>query len=239
MNQKHLARLLKLDPIQWKLMCLSLKEEELSELKEALRVKATKRSTKIDQIVAHHEGGHAVALVRLGIEFNQATIVRDVKRRTDGHVTGTRPPWLIRAMLAGQRNKLRLLDNANVTQRIEHDVIFSLAGGEAQRLFFPRSSWKKGCNDDMQDVGWLLGLLHQDDDDTAHKHYRYLEHRTRMLVSENRDHIKLVAKALLERKTLTSDEVRRVMFPAVDDNSMIYFVDRVGQASDQLLCLHG
>jgi hypothetical protein len=135
---------------------------------------------------------------------------------------------------------IRALNNGGMTpkiwQRAEHEVISLFAGGEAQRLFFPRSPWKKGRAGDMQIIEWMLQTLHQDADDNtvydpvAHgRHRRHLEYRTKKFVRENRDHIEAVAKALLERKTLTVDEVRRVMFP---EKAVTYFVDSLGRATE-------
>jgi hypothetical protein len=73
MNQKQLDRLLKLDPIQWGMVCASLTESDIEELREAMRVRFAKR----EPITAHHEAGHAVAHVMLDVDFDHVIIVPD------------------------------------------------------------------------------------------------------------------------------------------------------------------
>lgn len=201
---------------------------------------------------------HVIAHIRLDVDFDTVTIIPDVERNSNGHVTLTSPEWFVEAWNNGGS-----IDDAEFAQRIEHAVIISLAGSKAQKLFFPRSKWQQGhgiCRDmhgdkylkdgsDVHKVDYLLDELHQGNEKIARQHRQYLEARADDLVQANRADIERVAKALLERKTLTHAEVRAVMFPPdtiVEDDiedvapvseEPVYFVDRDGRASDLLLAV--
>lgn len=94
------------------------------------------RKERKDWMVAIHEAGHAVAIVILGEDFDLVTIVPG--EGTGGHVATTRPDDIHDAWESGDR------DNPRVAQWAEHEIIHTYAGGEAQRLFFPRCRWRGG-----------------------------------------------------------------------------------------------
>jgi ATP-dependent Zn protease len=176
-----------------------------------------------NQMVAYHEAGHAVAFVILGEDFDFVTVIAD--DGSSGHVASTRPPEIVEAWNGGSRR-----DDPRVAQWVEHEVIHTLAGTAAQRLFFPRCHWSRGHGSvknmnpmeptkgvaqgsDLQAAIHLVNDLHSDDEEVAFAYYAYCRERARSLVQVHRDKINLVAKALMKTKTLSSDEVRRIMFP--------------------------
>ena len=103
------------------------------------------RKERKDAITAHHEAGHAVAKVMLGIDFDYVTIVSDGDAA--GHVAMTRPPHILEAHASCNGDPL---SDPTLAQRIEHEIIDTLADAEAQRLFFPRSRWRAGVGIDGQ-----------------------------------------------------------------------------------------
>ena len=185
----------------------------------------SKRTHRRDQIAAHHEAGHAIARIVLGEDFDYVTIQPDDE--CAGHVASTRPDDVFESWNNGDR-----LYNPRVTQYVEHEVIDTLAGSEAQRLFFPRCHWRAGHGlvknlnrglgggnqwmadgSDMQKVHRLLYDLHSGDFDIVREHYVYLATRARSLVKVHRERIARVAEALMENRTLSADAVRAVAWP--------------------------
>jgi hypothetical protein len=142
-------------------------------------------------------------------------------------------------------------------------VIIMMAGSIAQKLFFPRVKWQEGhgirrdmhgyeysnAESDVYHIEHMLDGLHQGNDKVARLHRQYLEARTNDLVQANRERVGAVAKALLERKTLTHGEVYDIIFPpdaddvvgedlaAAESDDPVFFVDREGRTSDLLLAV--
>jgi ATP-dependent Zn protease len=155
--------------------------------------------------LAYHEAGHAVAACRLGFDVKKVTIIP-----TD-QAAGSMLP---RGYLQFRRLEWETFTGARLGRYHDHMV----AGTEAQRRYNPRSVRSlhlhhKGS--DYSRVVELLFRLHGHDDDECRAAFRYLRIRTRNLVM-NWVRIEGLAKALIERKTLSGDEVREVFQASLD-----------------------
>jgi hypothetical protein len=101
-------------------------------------------------------------------------------------------------------------------QRIEHQILVTLAGPYSHRRFAPRSRWRshshvrfvRGC--DFESITTLIYELHCRGK-VADKYRAYMEARAEVLVDRYWRHIENVAKALLEHGTITGDI--RTLFP--------------------------
>ncbi len=187
------------------------------------------RKQRKDAITAHHEAGHAVASVMLGMDFDYVTIIPDGDSR--GHVENTRPKDILEAMNNGDRR-----ENPLVYHWMENEIIETLAGPEAQHLFFPRSrlndtywgvDFSKPHGDKVEprrniriaaSGGDLSNAIRLVDDlhgqgNVAECYYFYVTARARALVRTHRDEIERVAQALLKYKTLSANQVRAAMSP--------------------------
>jgi hypothetical protein len=166
--------------------------------------------------VAHHEAGHAVAAVYFYKPFIHVTIVP--YGDSAGHVKYAKMPRSIKnAAIVGDH------ENPRYIQWVEYDLITTLAGGIAHAKFNPKSDWREGIGDHGEDVlcspgSDIQNVIHRVDDlhgkgPVADAYYAYVRARAVAFVERRWPEIQLVAAALLERKTLSSDEVRAVVFP--------------------------
>ena len=151
---------------------------------------------------AYHEAGHAVADWRHGFKIKRVTIVPAVNSK---------------GMVSGKDFRFRDLEYGRLTgNRIGyyHDrIICCLAGGEAQRRFNPRSFRTHHTASDIESVKELLFRLHSDQEKEAFHAMKYLQARARNFVrfSMNRQMIEDLAKALLERRSMTGEEVAETL----------------------------
>jgi hypothetical protein len=98
-------------------------------------------------------------------------------------------------------------------------IVILLAGTEAQRRFNPRSVrglYSRGS--DYHRVHELLLRLHGDAEPERFAAFKYLRIRTQNLVNNPLNWVRIegLAKALLERGTLTAGEVKGVFGASVD-----------------------
>jgi hypothetical protein len=155
--------------------------------------------------IAHHEAGHAVVSRKLRFKIKQVTIVP--KGEAAGSVT-----WL---------KALGVSYNSGITGESigrHHDrVVALLAGVEAQRRFKPQSIRRYQTTCDYSAAADFLLSLHGEEKE-RNCASKYLQARTRNLVSNpvNWRFIQDLAKALLERQTLTGKEVNDVIQASKD-----------------------
>jgi ATP-dependent Zn protease len=142
---------------------------------------------------------HAVADWKFGFKIKQVTIVP-----SDGALGTAKTKGL----------QLRRLEHEKLTGKHYHDMIVTLlAGEEAQRRFNPRSMRRHGAASDHRSAKEVLIRLHEDAEKECFHAFRYLRARARNFISnpQNWRLIEDLAKALLERRTLTGEEVNDVL----------------------------
>jgi cell division protease FtsH len=164
---------------------------------------------------AIHEAGHAVASIVLGRAFDFVTIVPNDD--TDGHIAHPPRPegW------------------HNDPQSVRDEIVILIASAAAQRLILPRSHWradygvrldavydKKKLLDGSDHSGVLL-LLREiicgRDPEAQWACYADCSRRAYSLVETHRDKIEAVAAALLEKLTLSYDDVRQITLGIVPE----------------------
>ena len=159
---------------------------------------------------AYHEAGHTVAAVFLyiGLKHKGVTIVPNRVRGVLGETH----------VKKGFRGKPYLVNRAVVWRGLEKQIIISLAGEHAQRKYRPSSVRSHDIADDRREaVKWLsylaLDATGEPISEELRLHYKLLNLRAKNMVATRWPEITAVANALLERKTLTAQEVREVLFP--------------------------
>jgi ATP-dependent Zn protease len=166
------------------------------------------RLTKQLAATAHHEAGHAVADSKLGFKIKQVTIVPCDESRGTATSTGLRVLRLLRRLEYGsERTTGKLIGDC-------HDLVITLfAGEEAQRRFDPLSIRRHMSAGDYQSAKEVLMRLHQDAERECFYAFKYLRARARNFISDPKNWrlIEDLAKALLERRTLTGEEVNDVI----------------------------
>ena len=141
-------------------------------------------------VVAYHEAGHAVVSRMLGFRVNSVTI---------------RPGSV-------------LIDRFGDAPT-EKQILILLAGLFAQRRFSPHSAWrsrKQSHPNSGYDFNTVALLIHDEHGSgrVADLYSSYAFAKAEQLVEGWWQHIEAVAKALLERGTLTGAEVNQAMFDA-------------------------
>ena len=166
---------------------------------------ADKRDRTARQLAAtaHHEAGHAFSDWKFHFKIKQVTIVPG-----DGSLgTATTKYFQFRRLESGR------LDDGKQIGRYHDRIVTLLAGEEAQRRFDPKSIRKHHAAGDYDSVKEVLMRLHPDAEKECFYAFRYLRARTRNLISNpmNWRRIEDLAKALLERRTLSGEEVDDVL----------------------------
>ncbi len=158
------------------------------------------RNKRLEEI-AYHEAGHAVVGWKSGLKVRRVTIEPDAEDRTLGHV--------LYARARGFRPDIRLDDRARC--RAERHIVCSFAGQLAHAKFLGRRGWGME-QDDREAVGYGLYLrCTSTEAREAYLHYCFLTARD--LVKTQWRGIQAVARALLQRSTLTGSEVIEVLSP--------------------------
>jgi ATP-dependent Zn protease len=145
------------------------------------------------EYTAYHEAGHAVIAYRLGYGTKKVTIVPN--RGTRGSWAGTTLPdnWSVDAIKIDMAGALGE-DLVNPVPFNEH---IQLGAGH---------DWRNTRRSVREMVGFGF-ISYQDRDGLVDE----LMHDTRALVQRDKEAIARVAEALLERKTLTGDDIRMIM----------------------------
>jgi ATP-dependent Zn protease len=157
------------------------------------------QKNKVCESTAYHEAGHAVAHIFLHLPFKKVSI------RPDGETSG-------HCMSNGQRY-LKGVDydlTPAKQDRIFRNVQTMFAGHYAQKRFNRKSVRRWHSQTDYHNAVGLLFYISEPP--AINRLIRWLECRTQMLIETRWQQIETVARALLERETLTSDEVRELIF---------------------------
>jgi hypothetical protein len=163
--------------------------------------------------VAHHEAGHAVACVWLGLPFRWVSI--KPKGDSQGRVSGPSP---LARLLEKHEDGDALTPREWV--RVENEVVSFCAGSAAEAEYLRRNNLvsienlavlvEVGEPDRSMNVG-IATRLHGDDPDVAHAWLTYLRLRAVSLVRWHWTHVEHVAEALVNRRTLSAKDVRAVI----------------------------
>jgi hypothetical protein len=158
---------------------------------------------------AYHEAGHAVICCALGFDVEKVTIVPGDE--------GSRGHNLPRRLPQFRRFEWGFLTGARLGRYHDYTVTL-LAGTEAQRHYNPRSVRSYHHSSDYRRVEEILIRLHGEDKPERFAAFRYLKIRARNLVSRETNWVRIegLAKALLERRTLSGDEVKEVFAATLD-----------------------
>jgi hypothetical protein len=100
------------------------------------------------------------------------------------------------------------IEGARMMRHIDHAIIIALAGSLAQKRYSPRSPMG-GAHSDYREAGDLICRVY--DGKVAATYWAYMEARTEALVERQWAPIKRLARALLERETMTGREILAVL----------------------------
>lgn len=168
--------------------------------------KAARERRKLEA-TAYHEAGHAVACIVLEHPFLSATII--ATDETLGSITKRPvPPSITREDELTHRSR----------RWIEREILCWLAGLAAEQRWTGRNNWR-GARSDISWVVELGAFLHQAGTKVLDKYLDYMIERARDLVSapQNWLRIEALATALLERRTLSAREAKRLCLEAMKD----------------------
>jgi ATP-dependent Zn protease len=149
---------------------------------------------------AIHEAGHAVVALHFGHVIHTITIKRDGDIL--GSVTG--PGLWGYEGGAGERKSIA-----------KEQVIHSYAGLEAERLFFPEADADNAHNDELQAFDLLRVCPPRGcriiGDEAYLARLEALRREARRLVKRFRPQLEIVADALMERETLSGEQLAELL----------------------------
>ena len=174
----------------------------MAKKKIARRVTGVKKPTKKQWATAYHEAGHAVIARYLHVGFKNVTVVPG-------------EDYFGKLVLKRERARQRAFQTAEyeVTPRrrdaVKKEIIILLGGPYAQMRFNPRCRVQDVESTDIDNamklVSYLVGSEHQ------HKAYWvYMEACVKDLLSMHWKEIEAVAIALIEKRTLSEDDVKKI-----------------------------
>lgn len=151
-------------------------------------------------MTAHHEAGHAVIACVLKYPCESVTIVRNEAEDEAGHTA-----------LGDQWAALRGWEALEIFGRFEETAvraraIVNMAGREAEIAFSQRDDGGDGY-DQREAMLMLIDLYGEDD---WQRYEERLRRMTAQLVARHRDKIERVAQALIERSTLSAEEINAI-----------------------------
>jgi ATP-dependent Zn protease len=166
--------------------------------------RAQRHSPKGEWDTAYHEAGHAVAAFFLGLRIGRkrVTVIPDKVKQTLGatHV------------LSQLRERPDVSVSTRTHVQIENRAVVCMAGDIAEKKFRPGRHY--GGQTDLKHAFNLLESISRSDEITeARLNVAILEARS--LVELRWREITAVANALVERKTLTAEQVSEVIFVAI------------------------
>lgn len=148
------------------------------------------------RVVAYHEAGHAAVGCYFEHRIESATIVQDGD--VGGHVVADHEG----------DDLLRYEDDLQKQVIFERRIMAAMAGEIAQLRFAPDSLDEDMGAGDRQNAADYLEELDVRTDEIREAYWRLLHLRTERLVHDLLwPHVERIAAALLERQTLTGDEI--------------------------------
>lgn len=155
---------------------------------------------KLDRkVIAYHEAGHAMVDFFFDHEVERISILRD------GDAAG--------GVLVNRahHDALRNEDDLEKQVPFERAIMAAMAGEIAQRKFAPGSVDDVHAATDRHVVNEYLDELDTPTQEVREAYLRVLQLRTAALLERHWQHVERLAKALLERGTLTEAEAREAM----------------------------
>jgi ATP-dependent Zn protease len=165
-----------------------------------------RRISKRLRETAYHEAGHAVLGRVLTLDCGSATIEPD--HESAGHAI-TNDPW---ACLYAWEQRGKVRDEADAVWHA--GIITLMAGAEAVAVLLGVVS--RGDGEDRYQIASMAKEL-ETPDESWDRIERRLRAMTRMLVRRHRARIERVAQTLIERKTLSREELDNLVGRSVDD----------------------
>ena len=148
-------------------------------------------------VTAYHEAGHALACLVYGVAIKEVEISR--KAQSAGRVKPERP--VEELLERGSEEELR------------NHVTMLFAGEKAEERFCVESEQFFNYLGNASDILWIIDILkklHPENDEERLRVRFELADRACDLVNERWAGIQAVAQALIERRTLSSEDVRRI-----------------------------
>lgn len=153
---------------------------------------------------AHHEAAHAVVYFWSDVPFRKVTIKPDKKSDSLGHVALHRTPrWMCEPVGSTEETRSR--------SRIEAEVVALYAGQLAQARLTGKHPEDGHWKDAHDAVTLAYRLFSNTDVVNAFLHFCYLHAREWIYAQTHWVEIQAVAEALLERETLTRNQVSQVI----------------------------
>lgn len=147
-------------------------------------------------VSAHHESGHATVAVLIDKPFKTVSIIF---RKGDGSCSKGRMDYDSEFWEEGRFLKP------------EVKLLTAFAGARAQQRFAPNSHWRYSGITDWSGAEAWLKQRHAMEGEELHAFMTRVDAHAYQLVKEHWDDICRVAAALLVRKTMDENEVRRIM----------------------------
>ena len=158
-----------------------------------------------------HEAGHAVIARVLTLACGGATVVPDYDAGEAGYSI-TADPW---ACVSEWEKRGKVRDNFDAVFHAR--IIAFMAGAEAEQVLLGATQGGDGDDRDQIELMAVELMAVQLGDGSWSRIEPRLRAMTRMLVRRHRARIERVAAALLERKTLSREELDRLVGRSVDD----------------------
>jgi ATP-dependent Zn protease len=154
--------------------------------------------------VAVHEAGHAVAATHFGIGFDHVTIIPNAEFPQGGRVKMHPVP----SYASSSKTK----NDPPAMRFWENYLIMTLAGPAAHKKRHPYAHWGSYAMSDLGQYNHLSEDMHSDRD-VRNAYYNYIAARAKAFVETYWHDIEAVARALVERGTLSDEEVRAIAGP--------------------------
>ncbi len=150
---------------------------------------------------AVHEAGHAVAAYVLGVDFESVTIDIDPETGAIGSVRTT--PW--------PEELAKLDDNSPEVRKLQlANIVFSLAGGVAERRLASQAKWDWDVGD-TPDVNEAITLASVYGDDDLESVMREAWDRTYDIIDENWLAVRALAWALVDKHRIEKKEAIEII----------------------------
>jgi hypothetical protein len=164
----------------------------------------SEKTRRRNEIAAYHEAGHAVMAVLTRTPLRDTTIVSSRLGASSGATrlvgNGRGRVKVATKMKSGTRGR----------QQVMHRACFDVAGEIAQRRFAPGSWRTMHSRSDLANISRLLDTLGLSEE-RLKMLAKAIVSRTYQLIQANWSSVEAVASELLERKTLTGAQVRRIV----------------------------